>query len=274
MRAHRIIATLLLSAVGMVPGPFTQHENGIIDLWMAGKATFGVYVPGDGPRQRGVPPVYTKAGGERLAQNPLYDFVFLNLEGGYDIEAVRAIGAGLRSPAAVSRKALLVRIPPIERDGAEVTKARVKEILDAGADGVVLPHVRSPEEAATAVSFFADAGADVWSPANPTGEKIAMIMIEGPESLSRVRETADIGGFSILACGIGSLTGALDGDRDAAEAGNQKVLAEARRIGVPDMITADAGDIADRVEQGFLALLMRGPTADEIIEIGRAAAGR
>ena len=169
---------------------------------------------------------------------------------------------------------LLVRIPPIERDGAELTKARVKEILDSGADGIVFPHVRSPEEAALAVSFFAAAGADVWSPANPTGEKIAMIMIEDPESLSRLRETADIGSFSILACGIGSLTRALDGDRKAAEAGNQMVLAEAKRIGVADMITADAGNIAVRVEQGFLALLMQGPTADQTIQVGRAAAGR
>ena len=157
MRAIAIIAVLVLSSTGDAPG--AQHDNAIIDLWTAGKATFGVFVPGEGPRQRGVPPVYTKEGGERLAQNPLYDFVFLNLEGSYDIEAVRAIGEGLRSPSAVSRKTFLVRIPPIERDGAEVTRARVKEILDAGADGVVLPHVRSPEEAALAVGFFADAGA-------------------------------------------------------------------------------------------------------------------
>ena len=275
MRSIAIVAVLVLISTGQAPG--AQHENAVIDLWTAGKTTFGVYVPGEGPRQRGVPPVYTKEGGERLAQNPLYDFVFLNLEGGYDIEAVRAIGEGLRSPSAVSRKTLLVRIPPIGRDGAEVTRARLKEIFDTGADGVVLPHVRSPEEAALAVRLFADAGADVWSPANPSGEKIAMIMIEDPDSLSRVRETADIGGFSILACGIGSLTRALNGDREAAEAGNQRVLAEAKRIGVADMITANAGDVADRVEEGFLALLMQGPSADETdetIEIGRAAAGR
>jgi hypothetical protein len=40
------------------------------------------------------------------------------------------------------------------------------------------------------------------------------------------------------------------------------------------MITANSRDIEERVQQGFLALLMQGPDADETILIGRAAAGR
>jgi hypothetical protein len=62
------------------------HENVLIDLWAEGLATFGVYVPNENPRtpeqrrNRERPtPLYTRAGGEALAQNPLYDFVFLNL---------------------------------------------------------------------------------------------------------------------------------------------------------------------------------------------------
>ena len=262
-------------------GSTPAHDNVLIDLWADGAAAFGVFVPNERPttqeqRRTGErsPPVYTREGGERLAQNPLYDFLFLNLEGSYDIEAVAAIAEGLRSPSAVGRKTLLVRIPPIERDGEEVTRARVREILDLGADGVVLPHVRSPQEARAAVGFFADAGADVWSPANPTGEILAMIMIEDPGALATVAEIADTPGYSILACGIGSLTRALDGDRGAAEAGNQEVLAHAKRVGVADMITASARDIEERVQQGFLALLMQGSEADEVIRIGRAAAGR
>ncbi len=258
-----------------------EHENVIIDLWAAGTATFGVFVPNERPpteeQRRGgerPAPVYTREGGERLAQNPLYDFLFLNLEGRYDVAAVGAIAEGLRSSSAVGRKTLLVRIPPLERDGEGVTRARVREILELGADGIVFPHVRSPEEARTIVSFFDDTGADVWSPANPTGEVLAMIMVEDPAAVAAVEEIADTPGYSLLACGIGSLRGALDGDRDAAEAGNQEVLRHARRVGLPDMITANAGDIEARIQQGFLGLLMQGPEADEVIRIGRAAAGR
>lgn len=70
------------------------------------------------------------------------------------------------------------------------------------------------------------------------------------------------------------MRGALGGDAAAAEAGTQKVLAEAKRAGLPDMLPATAQDIEKRVKEGFLALLMQGSTADETIKIGRAAAGR
>ncbi len=262
-------------------GAAVEHENVIIDLWAERKAAFGIFVPNERPRTEEQrrngerpAPVYTREGGERLAQNPLYDFLFLNLEGGYDVAAVSALVEGLRGPSAVGRKTLLVRIPPLERDGEEVTRARVREILDLGADGVVFPHVRSAEEARIVVSFFDDAGADVWSPANPSGEVLAMIMVEDPAAVAAVEEIADTPGYSLLACGIGSLRGALDGDREAAEAGNQRVLAHARRVGLPDMITANAGDIEKRIQEGFLGLLMQGEEADEVIRIGRAAVGR
>jgi 2-keto-3-deoxy-L-rhamnonate aldolase RhmA len=258
-----------------------EHDNVVIDLWADGRAAFGIFVPNERPstdeqRRSGErpAPVYTKEGGGRLAQNPLYDFLFLNLEGSYDVAAVRAIAEGLHGPSAVARKALLVRIPPIERAGEEVTRARVKEILELGADGVVFPHVRSPEEARMIVGFFAAVGADVWSPMNPSGEILAMIMVEDPGAVAAVAEIADTPGYSMLACGIGSLRAALDGDREAAEAGNQEVLVNARRAGLPDMITANAADIGERVQQGFLALLMQGNEADDVIRIGRAAAGR
>jgi beta-lactamase class D/2-keto-3-deoxy-L-rhamnonate aldolase RhmA len=256
------------------------RTHGLIELWAQGKPAFGVYAPNENPGPRGPrgqppqPAVYTRAGGEKLAMNPLYDYVFLNLEGSYDAAAVKAMADGLRSPNAVSRKALIVRIPPIEKDGAAATKARVKEILDLGADGVTIPHVTSVDEAKLAISFFQDAKANVWSPSNPAGRTIAMLMLEDPAAVAQAREVADLKGYSILACGIGSLAQALGGDRAGAEAGTQKVLVEAKRAKLADMLTANPQDVAQRVKEGFLALLMQGPTADEAITIGRAAAGR
>lgn len=282
------VASLLL----MVPAA----ESQVLELWKQGKVAFGVYAPnenapvhpaGGGPGGGGAgrggaaggrspmpPPLYTVGGGEKLAMNPLYDYVFLNLEGAYDPSAVKTMSQGLHSSKAVSRKTLIVRIPPISKDGEAAARARVKEIFDAGADGVTIPHIRNLDEARLALSFFRDAKANIWSPSNPKGDKIAMLMLEDPNAIEQRKEIADLKGLSVLACGIGSLAQALGGDRAGAEAGTQQMLVETKRAGLANMLTANSQDVEKRVKEGFLALLMNGPTADEAIKIGRAAAGR
>jgi hypothetical protein len=241
----------------------------VLDLWPNGKVAFGVYAPSEG--ERGKPPVYTAEGAAKTAANPLYDFVFLNLEGAYDPAAVKAYGAVLKK---ASKKTLIVRIPPISKDGAEATRARVKEILVAGADGVTIPHIRDLDEAKLALSFFTSAKANVWSPKNPAGTTLAMLMLEDPKAIAQRKEIAELPGLSILACGIGSLTQALGGDRAGAEAGTQQVLAETKRLRLGNMLPATAKDVEQRVKEGFNAVLGNGPQADEMIKIGRAAAGR
>jgi 2-keto-3-deoxy-L-rhamnonate aldolase RhmA len=274
-----VLAVALVAGQMVQASAQTKHENLVLDLWTQGKTAFGVYAPNENPAPRvpGSPPppaLYTRDGGEKLAMHPLYDYVFLNLEGAYESGFVKAMAEGLRSPKAVSRKTLIVRIPPIDKHGAAVTKARVKEILDLGADGVTIPHIVSLDQAKQALSFFQDAKADVWSPSNPKGEKIAMLMIEDPGALAQVTEFADLKGLSILACGIGSLAQALGGDRAAAEKGTQTVLAETKRAKLVNMLPASPKDVEQRVKEGFLAVLAQGPTADETIRLGRAAVGR
>jgi len=283
MKMGRVAVVLVISA-GVVTRISAQtHQNAVIDLWAQGKPAFGVYAPNEhpGPRgQRGQPPfdaaqgrpqpaVYTREGGEKLAMNPLYDYVFLNLEGSYDPDAVKAMSKGLHSSKATSRKTLLVRIPPISADGADAAKARVKEIFDAGADGVTIPHIRDIEEAKLALSFFAGVKADIWSPANPKGTKLAMLMLEDPKAISQRAEIANLPGISVLACGIGSLAQAIGGDREAAragaEAGTQQVLVETKRVKIANMLTANAKDVETRVKEGFLALLMQGAAPDRAV---------
>ncbi len=286
------IRSAVITTVAIVSAS-TAHAQ-VIPLWSQGKVAFGVYAPdenappavgaGAGGAGGGAPaaprpkPLYTVGGGEQLAMNPLYDYVFLNLEGSYDPEAVKVMSEGLRSSKATSRKTLLVRIPPISAEGADAAKARVKEIFDAGADGVTIPRIRDIKEAKLALSFFAAAKADVWSPTNPKGTKLAMLMLEDPKAIAQRKEIADLKGISVLACGIGSLAQAIGGDREiaraGAEAGTQQVLVETKRTKLANMLTANAKDVEQRVKEGFLALLMQGAQADEAIEIGRAAAGR
>jgi 2-keto-3-deoxy-L-rhamnonate aldolase RhmA len=274
MKIATLVAVLLCSGV---PAS-AQGTHTALQLWNAGKPAFGVFVPNENPQrfERGQPPpkgIYTKEGGATLAANPLLDFVFLNLEGSYDLEAVKNIAAGLRTGTG-ARKTLLVRIPTIERDGVELTRTRVKEVLAAGADGVTLPHIRSVDEAKTALAFFQEARANVWSPSNRTGTTIAMLMVEDPGAVAVAGQIADLKGISALACGIGSLTQALGGDRAGAEAGTQKVLAETKRAGLPNILTASPQDVQQRVKEGFLGLLGQGPAADAMITSGRQAAGR
>jgi 2-keto-3-deoxy-L-rhamnonate aldolase RhmA len=276
---NRLSTLLAAAALMLVAVPsFAQGRHAALDLWTAGRPAFGVFVPNENPQRfvQGQPPpkgIYTKEGGAKLAANPLLDFVFLNLEGSYDVEAVKAIAAGLKGGAG-PRKTLLVRIPTIERDGVDATRVRVKDVLAAGADGVTLPHIRSVEEAKTALGFFQEAKANVWSPSNPNGTVIAMLMLEDPAAVAAAAQVADLENFSVLACGIGSLTQALGGDRAGAEAGTQKVLAESKRVKIPNMLTASPQDVQQRVKEGFLGLLGQGAAADEMIKLGRAVAGR
>lgn len=239
----------------------------LVELWQSGQTAFGQYVTG-------VP--YTVETGRALAANPLLDFAFLNLEQEYNLNSALELAEGLRSGAADgdagTAMELLVRIPPMSEAGVETSRARVNELLAMGADGVVFPHVRSAEEARIAVSFFE--GVNVWSPANPEGDFIVMLMLETPEVFAELEEIANIPNYSALACGIGSLTGALGGDREAAEKLNLELLAESQRAGLADMITANTESVARRVNEGFLGLLVYGPTANDVIRLGRTAAGR
>ena len=99
-------------------------------------------------------------------------------------------------------------------------------------------------------------------------------MIEDPGALAQATAIADLHGYSVLACGIATLAQALGGNREAAEAGTQMVLAETKRVKSVDMLTATTQDIEKRVKEGFLSLLAQGENPDEAIRVGRAASGR
>lgn len=269
------VALVYTLVVGVAVSDFGRPTNalesnppaGLIELWESGQTAFGQYVTG-------VP--FTVETGRDLAANPLLDYAFLNLEQDYNIDSALNLAEGLRigvesGPDATAME-LLVRIPPLSEAGVETSRARVNELLAMGVDGVVFPHVRSAEEARTAVSFFE--GVNVWSPANPDGDIVVMIMLETPDVFAELEEIANIPNYSALACGIGSLTSALGGDREAAEKLNLEVLAHSQRVGMADMITANTESVARRVNEGFLGLLVYGPSANEVIRLGRAAADR
>ena len=263
-------------------GDASAATPGLITLWGGSTPAFGVFVPSErepGARDSAgnrMPPLYTVAGATALAADTLLDFLFLNLEGAYDEEAVGTLLAGLEAGATSHRPTLLVRIPTIEAAGADSTRARVARVLALGADGVVIPHVRSPEEAELATSFFAEAGANVWSPENPTGTTIAMLMVEDAGAIASLDGIVAVKGYSMLSCGIGSLTRDMGGDSAGAEAACLSVREAASARGMPSMMTANANTVTDRIDNGYLGILMGGTMeqATPVIAAGRAHAGR
>jgi hypothetical protein len=260
----------------------SASASAALTLWKSGAAAFGMFVPSERPSAppaagaTRLPPLYTEAGAKALAENPLLDYLFLNLEGAYDAGAVRAMVSGIKLSTAATRPTLLVRIPTIEDAGVEATRARVKEVLGLGADGVVIPHVRSTAEARTAAAFFTEAGANVWSPANPKGTVIAMLMVEDKGAIAELADIAAVKGYSLLSCGIGSLTRDMGGDAPGAEAACQRARDLGAKAGMPSMMTASAGSIKDRIEKGYLGLLLSGSAeqASAIIRTGRPLAKR
>ena len=278
----------LTKPVAAPPAPWgataTQLRSSALALWKQGGSAFGIFVPSerapnatDASGNR-LPALYTEQGAQALAANPMLDYLFLNLEGQYDIGSVKNMVAGLAKQPANARPTLLVRIPTIEAAGADSTRARVKAVLAAGADGVVIPHVRSAAEAKLAAGFFREAGANVWSRANPSGTVVAMLMIEDKGAVDEMNEIAAVPGYSLLSCGIGSLTQALGGREKAAdaEAACQRVRDVGEKAGMPSMMTANAATLSDRIKRGYKGLLLMGATAqtDSLIRVGREAVGR
>lgn len=212
---------------------------------------YGVFVP---PDENGA---FTADAAEALGANPYIDFLFLDLEGNpYDINAVHAFVEGLSRLDAAERTTLLVRVPTIDSAGYELTQQRTAEVLAAGADGIVFPHILSVEMATRVTGFWENLNVDVWSPDNPGGNIITMLMLEDPDAIDAAGAIADVGGYSMLSCGLGSRSNAL-GSPEAGEAGCLSVLAQGNRVGMPHIQLAfDTEMVRRRIEQGFHGMLM------------------
>jgi 4-hydroxy-2-oxoheptanedioate aldolase len=133
----------------------------------------------------------------------------------------------------------LTPIVRIVEEGDQDIKHVVKQYLDAGAFGIIVPHVNTPEEALKLVIAMryphqrgarylfppgvrgsgpggalrlwgVDANvyarkADVW-PLNPEGELLAMIMIETRESVERIDELLAVPGLGGVMIGASDLS--------------------------------------------------------------------
>lgn len=175
---------------------------------------------------------------------PMIDFMVVAMEHyPYDISELRAFTLGLISRREVLAKgnlqpncAILVRIPA---EGADPVHAFIKQVLDIGAHGVVIPHVRTAEEARKIVKACrfvrpldssyrepeGDRGfspaicsylwgvtpeeyymrADTW-PLNPRGDIMVIVMIEDQEGVANVDDIVRVPGIGAVFFGPADYT--------------------------------------------------------------------
>ena len=178
-----------------------------------------------------------------------------------------------------------------QADNVYLAQFLIKQALDVGAYGLVLPHIESKEEALSAVRaarYFQKSGtsdfdppglrgvspavaarywglsideymekADLW-PLDPSGEVLLIMLIEsreGAENIDAILEAPGIGGIFI---GTWDLATSLGFPRDSeapqvAEA-IAKILAASKKAGIPCGITTTIDTVDRHLNQGFRIL--------------------
>lgn len=156
--------------------------------------------------------------------------------------------------------------------------AIIKQALDAGAYGVVIPMVNSPEEAERAVKSCKYApegirsagpgrwryygGADYQKHAND--EIIVAIQIEHIDAVNRVDEILSVPGIDLVHMGPGDLAWSMGlgkglGEKDPAHAeAVEKTVQAAKRHGLPIGTAARSiQDVPRLLEQGFTFMMLQ-----------------
>jgi 4-hydroxy-2-oxoheptanedioate aldolase len=253
------IAAVLALCVALWIDAQPARSNPIVELLKQGKAVFGSMVAAADR---------TEAGGTRMGADPNLDFVFYDLERNFDIAALKTFLKGVRSASTGSGKAVLVRIPPI---GTEPDKAaeRVAQALEAGADGIVFPHVENKQQAEMAVRWLGRSSRGLW-PQSPDGQLVGYFMIEDRQAVEHAKEIISTKGATMFAPGQGSLSQAYNGDAKAVESAVQSILSACKEAKVTCAKLASDADIERRIAEGFRLLMASG---DALVK-GRKAAGR
>jgi 4-hydroxy-2-oxoheptanedioate aldolase len=247
-----------------------------------------------------------------------YDLIILETEHvGFDFPTLRHSLQYLLNRQRIAEKGLLqpdvvplVRIPPYTRERNEWV---IKQTLDAGPFGLVLPHLDSVEGAQAAVQAarypqvpgivdvepagergwasslaphywglspqeYYDA-ADVW-PLDPDGELLLMGIVENVRGITNLPDILrQVKGLGAIWAGPGDLSVSM-GLRGHAthpdvEAALLKILAICKDHGVPCATgVSPTADAATRLEQGFRIVMVPPTRSMEALTQARRAAGR
>ena len=305
-----VASSLLLAAFSLPPVQVQAADarlNRMIELWEQGKPAIGAFA-----RFRdGDAAIY-------YSQSQL-DFVIFDMEhGAADFTQYKTFLQFMVDKAQLLKKGnLQPNVTPLARipsNGSEKNQWVIKQALDAGAFGLMSPHIRNVEEARALVAnsrypqkvgapdndppgargvspgyaarywgipvpeYFERA--DAW-PLDPKGEIAVIAMIESAEGVKNIRQIlTEVKGISAIFIGPNDLSTSLgypgQMDHPETEKAVQQVLAVARELNVPCGILVFKHNIEKRVKEGFRYLVIAGTPGDteEAARIGLKAAGR
>ncbi len=210
-----------------------------------------------------------------------YDWIGLDVEhGAIGIESAQSMLQAIATTDTVA----MVRLPA----GDDVA---IRRFLDAGAAGVIVAMVNSPEQATGVVEAARypplgrrSVGLGRWrlvmAPDDPpaVNDEIAVVvMIEHAEAVRRADEILAVQGIDAFFIGPNDLAASMNYDRAKAEHAVQEALAAGQRLGVPAGIhVGTADDAARRIEQGFQFIaiseagkLIQIAARDQLARVGR-----
>ena len=203
----------------------------------------------------------------------------------------------------------LVRIPP---NTQEHNQWVVKQALDTGVYGLVLPHLNNAEDAQAAVvaarypqvpgvadfepkgergwwqriaprywgltpAEYYDA-ADLW-PLDPNGNMLLMGIIEEPEGVKNLPDILRrVKGIGAIWAGPGDMSVAMghrgNSNHPEVQENLLKILAACKNAGVPCATGATAAEVPMRLEQGFRIVITSPEKSTRGLSEGRRISGR
>ena len=284
IRLSLIIAALAfvawqpVQAVAQEKSATTKRLNRFIELMEAGKPAFGIFSSN----------VSLRAGASMAASK--LDFVIIDMEHSpYDPTRLEAYLVGMVAKSDVLKNGLQVPTVPFVRvpaAGREQLQFILKQVLDLGPFGVVVPHVDTAEDAQAMVQAcrfpqlngvpdyepqgkrgvgygwaarqwglsggeYADR-ADLW-PLDPKGELVLWVMIESESAVANIREIAVVPGLGGLFIGPSDLAFSLGvplGD-PRVEVAIEKIVTAAHEAKVPLGTLCGDDEVEKRLAQGF-----------------------
>jgi 2-keto-3-deoxy-L-rhamnonate aldolase RhmA len=117
-------------------------------------------------------------------------------------------GIGLDVATELIRAARAADLPAVVRSWSRAPEALVR-YLDRKADGIVVPHVDTPEEAASIVELVRYACGDA------AASKLAIVQIETPKAVAAVDAMAAVPGVDVFLLGPNDLSYEMTGKRGA-----------------------------------------------------------
>jgi len=203
----------------------------------------------------------------------------------------------------------LVRIPP---NACERNQWVIKQALDTGVYGLVLPHLSTVEDAQAAIAAarypqvpgvqdFEPAGergwgnriasrywgltpqeyydaADLW-PLDPDGNVLLIGIVEEAEGVKNIRDIVrQARGIGAIWAGSGDMSVSMglrgNAGHSAVQENVLRVLAACKEFDVPCATIATADDVAMRLEQGFRIIMTSPVRSAPGLAEGRRFAGR